>query len=435
MSQKHPRAIIDDGLMSIFQWFAILVTVGLNAMDGFDVLSISFAAPGIAAQWGVDKATLGWVLSSELLGMALGSIVLGGVADKFGRRPTLLGCLFGMTAGMWGAAHAVGVLGLLAWRLMTGLGIGGVLATINALAAEFSNRRWRSLAMSLMVIGYPIGGVCGGLVVQHLFGSGGSWRDVFVFGAISTAVFIPLTWFLLPESVAYLDRTRGPGALAKINATLRRFGHPTVSCFFEANEPVSRHSVLDIFRPGLLLTTLLVTLAYFAHIISFYFVLKWVPKIIVDMGFAAKSAAGVLTWLNVGGATGGAIFGLLTPRVGLRRLLIITLLFASTMIMVFGHGSASIATLTVMVTIAGLFNNAAIVGLYMLFATVFPTHLRAFGTGFAIGLGRGGAALAPVIAGYLFQAGSTLQTVAVVMAMGSIISAISLLFLTVRHAD
>ncbi len=153
MTGRDPKSTIDHGAMSLGQWFAVLVTVGLNAMDGFDVLSISFASPGIAKEWGIDKATLGWVLSTELLGMALGSVLLGGVADKIGRRPTILGCLIAMTAGMFGAGHASDVSGLLGWRLVTGLGIGGVLASINAAAAEFSNRRWRSLAMSLMVIG------------------------------------------------------------------------------------------------------------------------------------------------------------------------------------------------------------------------------------------------------------------------------------------
>ena len=76
------KSILDQATMRAWQWAAVIVTVGLNALDGFDVLSISFAAPGIAKDWGVDKATLGWVLSTELLGMALGSMMLGGAADR-----------------------------------------------------------------------------------------------------------------------------------------------------------------------------------------------------------------------------------------------------------------------------------------------------------------------------------------------------------------
>src|SRR4030081_315237 len=104
MQNKNPKSIIDHGAMSVGQWLAVLVTVGLNAMDGFDVLSISFASPGIAKDWGVDKATLGWVLSMELVGMAVGSVLLGGVADKIGRRPTILACLFAMSVRLFRAS-------------------------------------------------------------------------------------------------------------------------------------------------------------------------------------------------------------------------------------------------------------------------------------------------------------------------------------------
>ena len=116
MNGNDPRSVIDHGAMSARQWLAVLVTVGLNAMDGFDVLSISFASPGIAKDWGVDKATLGWILSMELVGMGLGSALLGGVADRIGRRPTILACLIAMTTGMFGASLAAGVPTLLAWR-------------------------------------------------------------------------------------------------------------------------------------------------------------------------------------------------------------------------------------------------------------------------------------------------------------------------------
>jgi benzoate transport len=416
--------------MRPWQWVAVAITVGLNAMDGFDVLSISFASPGIARAWGIDKAALGWVLSFELIGMAAGSLLLGGVADRIGRRPMILGCLVAMAVGMYGAGHAGGVAALLPYRLLTGLGIGGMLAAINALAAESSSRRWRSVAMAFMVIGYPLGGVAGGMVVQHLLTTG-TWRDIFSFGAIATAMFIPIVWLLVPESVAFLERARVAGALEKINRVLLRFGHAPVKALAAVAATVERRSVTDILKPGLLATTLLVTFAYFAHITSFYFLLKWVPKIVVDLGYEPRAAAGVLTWLSVGGATGGAIFGLIGTRVALKRLTIFTLAGACAMTMWFGHGAANLAALTAAVAAAGFFTNAAIVGLYALFAEVFPTHVRATGTGFAIGVGRGGAALAPVLAGYLFQAGFTVQVVAVVMAMGSLAAALALLSLRV----
>lgn len=434
MTAKDPKSIIDHGAMSAGQWLAVLVTVGLNAMDGFDVLSISFSSPGIAKDWGVDKATLGWILSMELVGMALGSVLLGGVADKIGRRPTILVCIVAMSVGMFGASLAGGVPTLLAWRLLTGLGIGGMLASINAAAAELSSERRRSLAVSLMVIGYPLGGVIGGMVVQRLL-SGGTWHAVFVFGGWVTAAFIPIVWFLLPESVAFLDRRRKPGALEAINRILARFGHEPMTALTPDTVESARRSVMDIFKPGLILATVLITLGYFAHVTSFYFIIKWVPKLVVDMGFQPKAAAGVLTWANVGGAAGVVIFGLIATRVGLKALTLVTLIGSSAMVVWFGRGSHDLASLAATVAIAGFFTNSAIGGYYLLFAKVFPTHVRATGTGFAVGMGRGGAVLAPIIAGYLFQAGFGMQAVATMMAMGSLSSAAALLALKVRATE
>jgi len=434
MAGKDPKAIIDDGVMGVGQWLAVLVTVGLNALDGFDVLSISFASPGIARDWAIDKATLGWVLSTELFGMALGSLLLGGVADKVGRRPTILACLVAMALGMFGAAHAHAVAELLPWRLLTGLGIGGTLASINAAAAEVSSRRWRSVALGLMVIGYPLGGTIGGLCVQRLL-TEGSWRAVFIAGGWATAAFLPIVWLWVPESVAFLDRRRAPGALERINRILARFGHAAADALSAADVAAERRSITDVLKPGLLATTVLITFGYFAHITSFYFILKWVPKIVVDMGFAPQAAAGVLTWVSLGGAIGGALFGLIATRVPVKALTLFTLLAGALMIAWFGRGAADLASLKTTLAFTGLFTNAAIAGFYLLFAKVFPTHVRATGTGFAVGVGRGGAVIAPVIAGYLFQAGLALSTVALIMACGSVLAAAALLALTVRDAD
>ena len=432
MTGRDPKAIIDDGAMGSAQWLAVLITVGLNALDGFDVLSISFASPGIARDWGIDKATLGWLLSMELFGMSAGSLFLGVVADKIGRRPTILGCLVAMAAGMFGAAHAHAVAQLVPWRLLTGLGIGGTLASINALAAETSSRRWRSLALALMVIGYPLGGVVGGLFVQKLL-AGAGWHAVFTAGGWATAAFLPLVWLLVPESVAFLDRRRSPGALEEINRILARLGHAPAQTL-SALGPAKR-SIADVLKPGLLATTVLITFGYFAHIASFYFILKWVPKIVVDMGFTPQTAAGMLTWVSVGGAIGGALFGLIATRVAVKPLILITLVAGAVMIVWFGHGAADLGGLKTTLAFAGLFTNASIAGFYLLFAQVFPTHVRATGTGFAIGVGRGGAAVGPVIAGYLFQAGVALQTVALVMACGSLLAAAALLLLRVRDGE
>jgi benzoate transport len=422
--------------MGPLQVIAVVVAIGLNALDGFDLLSSSFASPGIAAEWHIDRSVLGIVLSMDLLGMAIGSLLLGAAADKLGRRPTVLACLMFMTIAMFMATTAKSVAVLSLWRVFTGIGIGGVLASINAVTAEFSNARRKNLSVSLMAVGYPIGGVLGGLVVQRLLQTA-DWRSVFYFGATMTAVFIPLVLWFVPESVHWLARKQPAGALEKINRTLRRMGHGPVATLPPLSTEARRHSIADIFRPGLIATTLIVTIAYFFHIMTFYFVIKWVPKIVADLGFAPSAAAGVLVWANLGGATGGAVLGLLGMRFGMKPLTIAVMLMSTVMVVVLGRTPADLQRWQLAAAACGFFTNAAIVGMYAIFAQAFPTHIRAFGTGFAIGVGRGGSALAPWLAGVLFKAGWSLPTVSMTMSVAALIAAgvLSLLKLKPDRTD
>jgi benzoate transport len=416
------------------QVIVVTMTIVLNALDGFDVLSISFASPGIAAEWGIDRAALGVVLAMELIGMGLGSIVIGRIADRAGRRRTMLGCLGVMVAGMFMVTTAGTIAELSVWRVVTGLGIGGMLASINAVAAEFSNAKRKHLSVSLMTIGYPIGAVIGGTIAAQLLKSY-DWRAVFYLGTAMTAICIPLVYILVPESVHWLAQKRPPGALQSINSTLKRMGHAALDALPEILPEAKKRSLVGIFSPTLVATTVVVTLAYFFHITTFYFVIKWVPKIVVDMGFAASSAVGVLVWANVGGALGGALLGFLTLRFDVKKLTIAVLALSAVMVSVFGRSPNDLTTLSIAAGAAGFFTNAGVVGLYALFAHSYPTHLRASGTGFSIGLGRGGAMLSPIIAGLLFTSGFGIPSVAMIMAVGSVIGIVALIFLRMQDGD
>ncbi|WP_375202760.1 MFS transporter [Hyphococcus sp.] len=428
MSSKDPREILAQAPMGTFQIIAVGMCVLLNALDGFDVLSISFAAPGIANEWGVDRAALGIVLSMELIGMAIGSVVIGSIADVIGRRPTILSCLIVMAVGMGLAATANGVEILSAYRFATGLGIGGVLAATNAMVAEYANVKRKSLAVTTMAAGYPIGAIVGGTIASMLLAHY-DWRSVFIFGAVMTTVFIPLIWYFLPESIEFLAQKRVPGALEKINSTLKRMGHETVAELPPVKEAPKKIGVGRLFGPDLARTTAILTFAYFAHIMTFYFYLKWIPKIVVDLGFEPSLAGSVLVWANVGGASGAILLGLLAMKFGIRGLVIGAMLFGGVMVTLFGQAPADLAKLSMIACVAGFFTNAAIVGLYAIFAHAFPTEVRAGGTGFVIGVGRGGAALGPIIAGFLFKSGYGLEIVAVIMAAGSICAALALVLL------
>ncbi|MBN2131592.1 MAG: MFS transporter, partial [Sedimentisphaerales bacterium] len=418
--------------MSGAQVAAVVICILLTALDGFDVLSISFAAPGIAAEWGIDRGALGIVLSMELIGMAVGSVVIGGLADRIGRRPAILGCLTVMALGMYLASTAPDITILSIYRFATGLGIGGMLASTNAMAAEFSNAKRRNLSVILMAAGYPIGVIVGGSVASILLVYF-DWRSVFLFGTIATAAFIPLTWYLLPESIEHLIHRRPRGALERVNATLQRMGHAAIEALPPAEKEAPSSGMRALFSPELARTTILLTFAYFTHIMTFYFTLKWIPKIVVDMGFAPALAGGVLVWANVGGVTGSVLLGLLAQRYAVRGLIIATLILGAGAVVWFGQGQADLAELALVAACVGFFTNAAVVGLYALFAQSFPTALRAGGTGFAIGVGRGGSASGPIIAGFLFAAGASLPSVACIMALGSVVAAASLLALGAGH--
>ena len=444
-----PREIIAKSPMSTRQVLVVAITIALNALDGFDVLSISFASPGIMAEWKITRVALGFVLSMELIGMAFGSIFLGSLADKIGRRPTVLGCLVVMATGMFMATTSTGILGglvtpvfglfgyevdarladLAVWRIITGLGIGGMLAAINAVVAEFSNTRRRDLNVAIMSIGYPVGAALGGFITSTGLELA-EWRSVFIFGGTVTIAMIPTVYFLMPESVHWLTRKQPAGALEKVNRTLTSLGHATVTELPAVSADVRKRSSGDLFRPPLLTVTILATLAYFFHITTFYYIVKWVPTIVVGMGFAPSSAGYVLSWLNVGGATGGTVLGLLSQRFSVKALTIVVMLLSTIAVTLFGRSPQDLTKLILICMVAGFCTNAAITGMYAIFAKAFPTHVRASGTGVAVGIGRGGSVLAPIIAGFLFTS-YTLPTVSLIMGLGSLVAAVVLLNLRV----
>lgn len=423
-THEDPRAILAAGKMGGRQILAVAICTLLNALDGFDVLSISFASPGIAAEWGIGRGALGIVLSMELIGMAVGSVVLGNIADRVGRRKTILGALVVMGVGMYLATTATGLATLSAYRLFTGLGIGGMLAATNAVVAEFSNARLKSMSVAIMAAGYPVGAIVGGSIASYLLAATGDWRSVFYFGIVASIVMLPVVWFLLPESVGYLVQARPHGALERINDIMRKLGHRTVPNLPPATADEPKTSVKQLFSGRLARITILLTLAYFAHIMTFYFILKWVPKIVVDMGYPPALAGGVLVWANVGGLLGSIVLSLLSVRIPTRTLVLGAMLLSTATVIVFGTGASGLAMLSLMSALAGFFTNAGVVGLYALIAHGFPSAVRAGGTGFVIGVGRGGAALGPVIAGFLFEAGLGLLGVAIAMGLGSLIGAV-----------
>lgn len=423
-ASADPRELLAAGPMGRAQVAVIAITIVLCALDGFDVLSIGFAAPGIAREWGIDLAALGVVLSMELIGMVIGSLCVGALSDRAGRRGTMLGCLVVMAIGMAMASRVGSVTALSAWRVVTGLGVGGMIPTLNAVATEFASARRRDLSVALMSCGYPVGVIVGGSIAAMLLRDG-NWRHVFALGAITTAALIPLVARAVPESVSWLCQRQPARALERVNRSLARLGYAPIAQLPRA-AVASRVPLAEIFGPGLRAVTLLTTLAYFLHITTYYFVLKWVPKLVVDMGYSQAAAASVLVWANVGSVCGGSLVGLLSRRARVKSLTMGFMVAAATMVAAFGQGWASLLQLSLVCGLTGFCAHGGVVGLFAILARCFPTATRATGTGFAIGIGRGGAVVTLIISGFLMRAGLGLALIALLMGMGSLLAALAL---------
>src|SRR5688500_3671923 len=228
MTYLDPSVELRREPMSRFQIVAVAICVALNALDGFDILAITFAGPGIMREWQLGPGGLGVVISTGLVGMSIGSLFIAPLADTRGRRPIILLCLVLMTLGMLFSATSRSVTALAIWRVITGLGIGGMLASINAMVAEYANDTRRDFCVSLMTIGYPLGGMLGGMAAAWLLGHF-DWRSVFIFGGVVSIAILAVVWWRLPESIEFLVFKRTPDALTEINTILGRMGRAPVA--------------------------------------------------------------------------------------------------------------------------------------------------------------------------------------------------------------
>ncbi|MBB2914235.1 benzoate transport [Streptosporangium becharense] len=399
------RARIDEAPMSRLQWSAIAVCVLLNVLDGFDVLVMSFTSAAVSAEWSLSGSQLGLLLSAGLVGMALGSLLLAPLADRIGRRALILACLGVAAAGMLLSAVSQNAVQLGLLRVLTGIGIGGILASSNVIAAEYANRRWRGLAVSLNSTGYAVGATAGGVIAVALQDSSG-WRSVFAFGGVATALLVGAVLWRLPESLDFLLTQRSPRALDRLNALLAMMSQPALGSMPEQSataEPVPR--IRQILSRTQRRNTLLVWAGFFTVMFGFYFVTSWTPKLLVEAGMSATQGitGGVL--LNLGGIFGTTLLGLLAARFALKHVLLGYALATAALLAAFVPATSAYALVLTLGVLIGLFVNGCVAGLYALTPSIYPPEVRATGVGWGIGVGRIGAIVSPLVAGWLLDAG------------------------------
>ena len=403
MDTPSLRDQINSGDMSSYQVAVVGLCTLINMLDGFDVLVMSFAASSVARDWSLSEIDIGILLSSGLFGMALGSVVIAPFADKVGRRTLVLLCLLIISIGMLGAAIASDQYQLTVLRFVTGLGIGGMLAALSALVSEYANDSKRGLCMSILQSGYPLGAIFGGIISVYLLQEYG-WRSLFVFGGLASIAMIPVAYWRLPESIDFMLLSNNRGLSERVEKIAQRI---KISNFQTDPNPeqILKTNHLDLLSSEFLRNTICIWLGYFCLMFSFYYVASWTPKLLVDAGLTTTQGVSAGIYLQAGGIIGALILGSLTAYFRVNVLTAIYLFLAVLSMTIYGVGGLGLSGLMICAAIMGFFLIGAMIGLYTIAPVIYPARVRVTGIGTAIGLGRVGGILAPLMGGYMLQIG------------------------------
>lgn len=423
------RQRIDTSPMSGYQWLIIALCTFLNALDGYDVLAISFTSNAVTEEFQLTGTGLGIVMSAALFGMALGALTLGPVADRIGRRRMTIVALVVNGAGLFlsGMAHSAVELGL--WRVVTGLGIGGILVGTNVLASEYASRKHRGLAVSIYAAGYGIGASLGGTAMVGLINAFG-WRSVFFLGGIMTVAALLLVLALLPESASYLYNRQPKDAQQKVDQIARRLGYDEPIDLTPASAPEQdteqQTGIRKLFTPQNRRVTIVIWIAFFVIMFGFYFVNSWTPRLMSASGLSENLSMMVTVMLTLGGAIGSLVFGLFTARWATRVVLSRFTVLAAALMAIFVFSAQWTAVVLILGVIVGLFINGCIAGLYVLTPQSYSSGMRSTGAGWGIGIGRFGAIIAPTVTGALMDGGWTPEAIYVSVGVLMLIATVAL---------
>jgi benzoate transport len=420
------RDVIDRSPMTKFQIMVVGLCLFMNVIEGFDILVMSFAASGVATEWHLSASQIGVLLSSGLIGMALGSAFVAPLGDRLGRRPLTLLALSVAGIGMLLSGLTAGFGQLAVCRLVTGVGVGGVMASLPVIISEYSNRRGRGTSTAFFALGLPLGGVLGGSVAA-LVTSGYGWRATFALGAVLTLATGAAMAFLLPESLDYLAVRRPTDALAKINRLLARMRIPALEELPRPKEAELAGAGAAILTGRGSLRTLLLWVAFFGLFSALYFATSWTPRLLEQNGVSAQQGISGGILLNVGGVVGTLIVAGLALRLSSMTLGVLTLAAAGVAFVVMSSSLGSLTATMLVALLVGLLLNANGAVLYALAPTLYPVGVRTTGVGWAIAVGRIGGILAPLIAGVLVDGGWTAVNLFAVFAVPLLLAAVAVL--------
>lgn len=397
--------VIDARPLGRFQCIAIGLCILVAVLDGFDTQTIGMLAPSIAASLGVPVKSFGPTFSAGLIGMLLGAVTLGPLADRYGRKTMIVfSCvLFGSLS--LATAYATSLEQLFVLRLLTGVGLGGALPNAIALASEYAPQRYARTTVTTLMCGMPLGAVLGGVVSAALLPRAG-WQAVFIVGGVLPLAVAVLIATVMPESARFLiargqDAARLARIMRRIAPDLRgdeAYRSPEAAQARPAGIPIRQ-----LFSEGRALGTVLLWIPYFLNLVVLYFIVSWVPAVLIGAHHPASAGIAAITAFSVGGVLSSVVQGALMNRLGARRVLLCQLLACALLMLALGTWPEDYALVVAASFAIGAVVQGAQAGFNALAAEIYPTEMRATGVGCAVGIGRIGSISGPVLGGVLLS--------------------------------
>ncbi|WP_313712401.1 aromatic acid/H+ symport family MFS transporter [Pseudomonas sp.] len=395
---NHPidiRQLIDQQPIGAYQKWVVFLGFLIIALDGLDVAIIGFIAPQLKSEWQLGAQALGPVLSAALIGLALGALVAGPLADRYGRKAVLLGSV--LLFGLWTLASAFSpdLETLVALRFLTGLGLGAAMPNASTLVSEYAPARSRSLLITLAFCGFSLGAALGGFVSAWMIPNLG-WRSVLALGGVLPLLVLPLLCWRLPESVTFLvSQCADPQRVRRIVQRLAP-AHcgPDSTFVVPATRAYKGGAIGTILSPRYRFGTLMLWTGYVLALFLVYLFSGWLPTLVKEGGgFSVSQAAIVTACFQIGGPVGAISVGWAMDRCHPQRVLMLTFLFSGAVIFAIGQVAGDFAWLCAIAWAVGFGLNGASVGMNALAAAFYPTEARATGASWMSGIGRFGAIL------------------------------------------
>ena len=407
------RQFIDDRPVGRYQLLVATMCGLIVFVDGFDAQAMGFVAPALIAELKVSRGVLGSVISSGLIGMMIGALVSGPLADRIGRKPVLIACTLIFGVGSLLTATAQSVESLMAWRAVTGLGMGGAMPNAIALTSEYMPRRRRAGAVTTMICGFSLGAAVGGLVAASIIPRFG-WASVFVVGGVIPIVIAIVSAYVLPESIRFLLVQGGRDSLARQLLSRVSPGAVVTGPLSPGHDehPASGSFVVsELFTNGRAVATTLIWVIYFMNLLNLYFLNSWLPTIISDAGIPVETAIRLTSLFQIGGIGGALVLGRLLDRTFSFWILAACYSWAAAFVYSIGHAGASVPLLAVTITCAGVGIIGGQNASHALSSEFYPTRIRSTGVGWALGIGRIGSIVGPLVGGLLLAQNTPMRDV------------------------